>query len=111
MYLETVWNYAGKPRAEGLVQPSTHILTPETDHTTHYYWASGAGLSCPLSDEQHRAFLTEAFDIEDAPMIEAVDRAMGDNELFSLKPVLLPHDAGAVKVRRTLDALRLAERG
>lgn len=38
-------------------------------------------------------------------MLEAQQLAMGDSDFWSLKPVLLPGDAGAVRARRVLDGL------
>jgi vanillate O-demethylase monooxygenase subunit len=45
---------------------------------------------------------------EDKPMFEACERMMGGAEFWSLKPILLPSDAGAVRMRRVLQRL-LAE--
>ena len=42
-------------------------------------------------------------------MLEAQQRAMGDAEFWSLKPVLLSGDAPAVRARRVLDKLIAAE--
>lgn len=45
------------------------------------------------------------FEFEDKPMIEAVARQMGTHDLMSLKPVLLPGDAAAIRARRLLRQL------
>ena len=42
-------------------------------------------------------------------MLEAQQQRMGAAEFWSVKPVLLPSDAGAVQVRRKLKALVEAE--
>jgi vanillate O-demethylase monooxygenase subunit len=42
---------------------------------------------------------------EDKPMFEACERMMDGAEFWSLQPVLLPSDAGAVRMRRMLQRL------
>lgn len=86
-------------------QPSAHILTPETAHTTHYFWSSAQPKDSPISDDELKEILRNAFDREDKPMVEAVQWAMGDADLWDLDPVLIPTDAGTVRVRRKLSAL------
>jgi vanillate O-demethylase monooxygenase subunit len=86
---------------------SAHVLTPETATTSHYFWSSTAPGATP--DDALREVLRQAFDGEDKPMIEAVQQRMGGAELWDLKPVLLPADAGGVRVRRRLAALIEAE--
>jgi vanillate O-demethylase monooxygenase subunit len=39
---------------------------------------------------------------EDKPMIEAQARAMGSNDLWSLKPAMLPGDQPAARARQLL---------
>ncbi|MNF19189.1 hypothetical protein D3C80_2237760 [compost metagenome] len=38
-------------------------------------------------------------------MLEAQQRMIGDADFWSLKPILLPGDAAAVRARRVLDKL------
>ena len=52
---------------------------------------------------------TQAFEQEDKPMLEKQQHRMGTDDLWSLKPVMLPIDAAAVRVRRKLDAMIAAE--
>lgn len=89
--------------------PSAHILTPATASTTHYFWSSAVRQNSPLTDEMHMALLSQTFDNEDKPMVEAVQRQMKGAELFDLDPVLLKNDAAAVRVRRKTEALLAAE--
>ena len=49
--------------------------------------------------------LRKAFDTQDKPMIEAVQRNMGTSDLDSLGPVMLSTDAGPVRARRVLKQL------
>ncbi|WP_257541848.1 aromatic ring-hydroxylating dioxygenase subunit alpha [Sphingobium sp. CFD-1] len=92
-----------------MFQPSAHILTPETRTTTHYFWSAALPVDSPMPDEEMIAILRLAFDEEDKPMVEAVQSRMGDAELWDLNPILLPNDAGAVRVRRKLSAMIEAE--
>ena len=111
MLLDIRWSFTDQPDQIMAVQPSTHILTPETQHTTHYFWASGASQEAPISDEEHRAALVQAFDIEDTPMLEACANSMAGKEFWSMRPVLLPYDSAAVHARRALNKLIDAEQG
>jgi vanillate O-demethylase monooxygenase subunit len=43
-------------------------------------------------------------------MLEAQQLAMGDDDFWSLKPVLLPGDAAAIRARRVLDGLIAQEK-
>jgi vanillate O-demethylase monooxygenase subunit len=85
--------------------PSAHILTPETAKSTHYFWSSAMAADTPMSDEDMYAQLVQAFDHEDKPMVEAVQRRMGDAELWDLDPILIATDAGSVRMRRILAAM------
>ena len=49
------------------------------------------------------------FSTEDEPMIAAQQERIGDRDFWSMQPALLKIDAGAVKVRRRMDALIAAE--
>lgn len=111
LFLESGFKLTGAPREEGLATPSAHIITPATASSSHYFWASGNKHDNPMSDEELMAGLSQAFDQEDKPMIEAVQRRMGDADFWSLKPVLLRTDTPAVVVRRILDRLRQQEAG
>jgi vanillate O-demethylase monooxygenase subunit len=48
------------------------------------------------------SLITGAFENEDKPMLEKQQRAIGTREFWSMKPMLLNIDIGAVKVRRLL---------
>lgn len=47
----------------------------------------------------------QPFEQEDLPMLEAQQLAIGDRDFWSMNPVLLATDAGAVRARRVLDKL------
>ena len=103
MYLEVAVTKAGEPRENGALLPSTHILTPSSEHETFYFWAGAVPAQAPVDMDQFRAGFAFAFEEEDQPMIEAVAREMnGETDVFKLKPLLLRADAGAVLARRVL---------
>lgn len=102
--LESGVTLHGDDRENGWVIPAAHLITPETENTTHYFWGSGVEQENPMSDSDVEAVLSQAFDEEDKPMIEATHQRMAGQDFWSLNPVLLPHDAGAIRARRLLDA-------
>lgn len=86
---------------------SLHLFTPETPRSTHYFYTGS--LKRDVADQAlfDRFFgaLTQAFMTEDKPMIDAQQRMLGDDEIMSLRPALLPIDKAAVLARRTLERL------
>lgn len=96
----------------GLMMPSLHLLAPESEHRTHYFYAMGRNVQ--IEDAAMTAAMGEmarrAFEDEDEPMIRACQDMMGTTDLFSLKPVLLKTDVAAVRARLLIDRL-VAEEG
>lgn len=85
-----------------------HILTPETENTTHYHFIAAMPPGTKLSeqdDEKFRTLRRYAFEMQDKPMIHAQQQAIGKNNFWDLKPVLLSVDAGPVRMRRTLEKM------
>lgn len=84
-----------------------HIMTPETAHSTHYFWANGRNYrrDDAALTQAIQAGLEAAFENEDKPMIAAQHAMMGAADFWSLKPVLLAGDAGGVRARRVLAGL------
>jgi len=105
----------GTPRSAGRTVAIPHLFTPETATTTHYWFAmcfpKGMGEFAKQLAEDEAKGLSIPFTSEDLPMLEAQQQMMGDADFWSLKPVLLPGDAGAIRARRVLDALIVAEQG
>lgn len=103
----------GRARDEGHEAPSIHFFTPETEATTHYFY----GMCCPRSmgaaAEERARIQTEAvrgpFLEEDLPVIEAQQAMIGSADFMSLRPVLLPGDAGGGRARRILETMIAAE--
>jgi vanillate O-demethylase monooxygenase subunit len=96
----------GEPREQGMEAMTCHIATPEGPGRCHYwYWATRHFALNPHANEAIAKLIHHAFSQQDKPMLEAQQQRMGEAEFWSLKPVLLPGDAGAVRVRRKLGAL------
>lgn len=93
---------------EGTIgQYDLHTVTPETNGTTHYFFATRRNHI--EEDAEYNAGkiagMHGAFEGEDVPLIEAVEEMMGTDDFFSLDPVLMTNDMAPVKVRRTLQKL------
>lgn len=112
LHLDTGVSPEGGPGSAGASAPICHLLTPETEHSTHYFWRMARNRH--LDDDAVSSSIKEnvgrAFREEDEPMIEACARMMGTTDLMSLKPVLLPGDAPAVRARRILAGMIEKER-
>lgn len=112
MLLQVGATLQGESREQGLDSWNLHLATPETAQTTHYwYWSTRSFAVSPQANAAIKPMVEHAFTDQDKPMLEAQQRRIGAADFWSLKPVLLPGDAGAVRVRRKLDALVAAERG
>jgi len=102
----------GEPPEAGVDTFNLHIATPEGPGTTHYwYWSTRNFAVDPDVNAAIRGMIEHAFAHEDKPMLEAQHRNMRGREFWDLKPVLLPTDAGCVRVRRKLAALIRDEAG
>jgi vanillate O-demethylase monooxygenase subunit len=95
----------------GIQRTGSHFMTPETDTTTHYFFAHTRNFAIddPAADERSRRWQQLGLTLQDGPMIEAVQKNMGTSDLISLRPFLFSIDAAAVRVRRTLARLIDAE--
>ena len=88
-----------------------HNMVPETEDSTHYFMCTtrsfeleNEGVTAAIQANAEQAFLRE-----DKPMLELQRQGMAGEDFWDLKPVLLPIDAAAVRVRRKLAALLAAE--
>lgn len=102
----------GEPDAEGIYLPAAHLITPETEFSSHYFFAQARNTF--IDDEEvgrQQLDQTEfAFRTQDQPMLEAQQAAIGPvADLMTLKPVLLQTDAPSVAARRILSRLIEAE--
>lgn len=108
MWLDVGVTPAGAHRSAGITVFGAHILTPETESSTHYLWAAcrDFALDDPALDDGIRFPIEHAFVNEDKPMIEDIQRNMGGRGFEEMRPLILPFDEGAVRARRLLADFR-----
>jgi vanillate O-demethylase monooxygenase subunit len=111
MLLEIGATPPGAKREEGLIVRQAHVLTPETEKTSHYFWSTTrtTATSTPEGDAMLRGLMTQAFDVEDKPMIEAAYHNLNGEDFWERKPVFLGVDAGGARARRMIQRLKAAE--
>lgn len=92
---------------DGVVLYDFHLMTPETERSTHYFFGSARNYKQddPEYNEMHKMGLKAAFEEEDKPVIDLQQEEIETTDLFSLNPVLLSSDAGNVRVRRRLQQM------
>lgn len=96
---------------DGLVFDDFHIMTPETESTTHYFHRSTRNfLKHDVEyNRAHQEGIRNAFITEDKPVIDRQQLAVGSADILDLNPVLLSSDVGNLKVRRCLSGLISSE--
>lgn len=102
---------AGKPFDTGTGYHAIHMLTPETDRTTHYFFTA-VRFGVKTTDEAHNREIQGkiakmrrfAFEEQDAPVIEA-QQAIIDDAGNTLDPINLSIDAGPVRYKRILQKM------
>jgi Vanillate O-demethylase oxygenase C-terminal domain len=101
----------GKTREDGVWVYTGHHLTPISPTRTLYYWTVCYNHS--IDDPEVEAFwqgsIDYAFAVQDKPMIEAQQAAIGDRDVSTMKPVGIPADMSGGKARRALARLRADE--
>ncbi|MCW2412655.1 MULTISPECIES: aromatic ring-hydroxylating dioxygenase subunit alpha [unclassified Sphingobium] len=103
----------GQPRESGAHIPQLHIITPETEFTSHYFFVNGRNRRRdePEVDQALLDFFDMAFRQQDEPMIEMVQENMGAvSDIIELNPILLATDTAPVSARRMLADLIARER-
>ncbi len=109
--LETGVTLAGRPREEGGGNLQAHCLTPESEGSTHYFWAMSR--TEMLDNEEYSAMivhvLSTAFDVEDKPMVEAIQGNMEMEFDDGDVPVLLEIDSAAARAERVLGEMIRSE--
>ncbi len=96
---------------EAISQYDLHTCTPEDEFKTHYFFATRRN---HLDDDaEYNALkikgMHDAFELEDGPLVQAVQKEMGAADFFELNPVLMSNDVAPVKVRRLLKRMIDAE--
>ena len=112
LFVDTAWWDHGTTIDEGVRTPNAHLITPETETTSHYFWASGRNYA---RDNDQVTTMTAAtmknvFETEDGPMVEAQQRDMGNStDFLDHKPIILKADAAGVMARRIIKKKLKAE--
>jgi len=97
----------GGSRDAGVRRCGVHLLTPETETSTHYLYAAVRNylLDDRKADEASLNWQRTIFEEQDAPMLEAVQRMMGTSDFASLHPVLVAVDQPSMRIRATMRRL------
>jgi phenylpropionate dioxygenase-like ring-hydroxylating dioxygenase large terminal subunit len=90
---------------------NTHILTPETSSTSHYFFSSTRDFAVDDSalNEEIAATRRRIFQEEDEWICHGIQDRLEGSDFWSLRPSLLRTDAASVQMRRMLDRLIAAE--
>ena len=98
-------------RDAGVRRCGVHLITPETETSTHYYFAAVRNylLGDQQTDEESRAWQHRVFNEQDRPMLEAVQEMMGTADFASLHPALVPADQPGMRIRTTMRRLQEKE--
>jgi vanillate O-demethylase monooxygenase subunit len=114
MILDTGVRAPGSEKASGTGYFGLHLLTPENQRSTHYHFAAVRFNVQPRSREDDLAICEAistarrfAFAEQDKPVIEAQQQRMDTRP--GRRPALFSVDAGATRVQRVLDKLRVRE--
>jgi vanillate O-demethylase monooxygenase subunit len=114
--IETGMCPTGAERSSGTGYYGVHILAPENERSTLYFFTSvrwnpltdpalDVGIRDTLSTSRREVFLTQ-----DTPIIEAQQRRI-DEAGVALRPALVAIDAGPVRFGKILDAMIARESG
>jgi phenylpropionate dioxygenase-like ring-hydroxylating dioxygenase large terminal subunit len=105
----------GKEPESGSGYHAIHLLTPETDRTTHYFFTAIRFGVYSKGDELNRQIQEKvaatrrfAFEEQDAPVIEAQQRTI-DAAQTAVEPLTLAIDVGPVRYKQVLKKLIAAE--
>lgn len=92
--------------ADHLMMRPIHLITPETDHTSHYIW--GLARNFRLDDDELNDGIYTATDRtfkEDRGLLEMQDRRLQEEGMPKLPQMAVKVDKGPVTGRRLLDAM------
>jgi len=101
------------PSAEPTFIRFAHIATPQTERRTHYFMSTTRyeDIDNEALDAVMKQTQLGAIETEDGPMLRAVDREMAGADLLDLRPLSMPSDEGALRVRRVMSRLLRQEEG
>lgn len=115
LLVQTAFWEKGKSLEDGGVDtPNAHLLTPETEFTTHYFWASARTFEIhnEAMSQGTATMMKMVFETQDGPMVEAQQRQMGEStDFLQQRPLILKADAAGVLARRIIDKKIREEKG
>lgn len=104
-----------QPWESGTGIHALHMLTPENERSTHYFFTAvrfGLRIADPARNREMQDKISNlrrhAFVVEDAPVIEAQQRVI-ERARRPLDPVVLSVDVGTVRFRRQIEKMAQAE--
>lgn len=112
LFVDTAWWDHGTTIEEGVQTPNAHLITPETETTSHYFWASGRNFARDVEavTAATAATMKNVFETQDGPMVEAQQRDMGNStDFLDHRPIILKADAAGVMARRIMQQKLRAE--
>ena len=97
----------GDLKANGLNTLTAHVITPETERRSHYFWKLARTFKRDDAEFSQRlqALVQSAFDTEDKPIIEAQQRYLQIGGSTPPQPVFLRSDAAGIRAKRILTDL------
>jgi phenylpropionate dioxygenase-like ring-hydroxylating dioxygenase large terminal subunit len=97
----------GSSRIDSINSRGTHILTPETEGSCHYFYGSSRNfaLDDPAIDEVLRAWQQQALNQEDKLIVEAIEQRGGYVRANAMRQAMLACDEAAVLVAREIARL------
>jgi hypothetical protein len=112
MFLDVGIKEINGTEESGVAVPSVHLLTPETQSTTHYFYAFLRNRR--LDDDELTKRIAQlgynAFANEDRPIIEAQQLNIGSADIMDCDLAWLEQDAAAARVRQIMGQLIAEER-
>ena len=89
----------------------THIITPETATSCHYFYGHSRNFALDDSsiDDVFRAWARQALVNEDKVVVEAIEARRPYFERHRMRPAMLSGDAAAVRVSWEIDQRLVAE--
>lgn len=104
-YLDLCITPPGQAVSEGWNLPFLHLLTPETERSTHYFWtfARDFEIDTPGLTEAIAAASAKAFADEDKPILDALQRTIASDDSVRLRNFTVG-DSASMHIRRLLKA-------
>jgi len=108
---ERIYSSSDDPNGPSFTARFCHLATPAALGATHYFHAvtRADNLADTAVDARISEIAGSVILGEDGPMLEAIDSRMAGADLMKLRPVILPTDLGAMRVRKIMRRLLARE--